>query len=130
MGYLLMLKYSFPNVLKDTQNIPKQLCKLALFQAKPVELSVVAVISGKVDFQAGVSVSHLLFGLYYFGFQVSRDDSPSGKQRAAINQAHSGCVSQRDVCRLTIKIENLSSVSSRMRFSVPKPRAALAFLME
>lgn len=47
MGYLLMLKYSFHNVLKDTQNIPKQ---LALFQAKPVELSVVAVISGKVDF--------------------------------------------------------------------------------
>lgn len=50
MGYLVMLKYSFHNVLKDTQNIPKQLCKLALFQAKPVELSVVAVISGKVDF--------------------------------------------------------------------------------
>lgn len=75
-------------------------------------------------------MSHLLFGLYYFGFQVSRDDSPSGKQRVAINQAHSGCVSPREVCRLTIKIENLSSVSSRMRFSVPKPRAALAFLME
>lgn len=57
-------------------------------------------MSGEVDFEDGVSVSHLLLGRYYFGFQVSGDDSPSGKQRVAINQPHSGRVSQRKVCRL------------------------------
>lgn len=72
---------------------------------------------------------HLLLGLYYFGFQISRDDSPSGQEES--NSKPSTYPNSYQTAHVYVECKaNLSSVFSRIRFSVPKPRAALAFLME
>lgn len=70
---------------------------------------------------------HLLLGLNYFGFQISRDDSPSGIEVGS-GKSSAYLISYQTVC-LWVKYYLLSAFR-RIRFSVPKPRAALAFLME
>lgn len=75
--------------------------------------------------ERGGSVTHFLLGVNDFGLQVCRDDPPSeGAQCIRLSYK----LTPRYL--LTASIFHLSSVLSRITFSVPKPRAAPAFFME
>lgn len=75
--------------------------------------------------EKGVNITHFLLGVNDFGLQVCRDDPPSeGAQCIRLSRKLA------PQYFLTASIFHLSSVLSKITFSVPKPRAAPAFFME